>query len=73
MIAVEPTGDLLVDGRIGQQVAGQLPDREQVERQVVVQRPHAPVASDPLPRIAVLPKTVAVGVAERGLATKISW
>ena len=37
MIAVESAGDSLLDRRLGQQVAGQLPDRELVERQVVVQ------------------------------------
>ena len=62
MVAVEAAGDLLIDGGLRQQVAGQLPDRELIERQIVIQRPDHPVAPDPLPGVAILLETVAIGV-----------
>jgi hypothetical protein len=44
-------------------VAGKLPRTELVERQVGIQGAYHPIAPDPLPGVAVLLKTVAVGVA----------
>ena len=66
VIAVEAAGDLLLVGRVRQQVAGQLLDRELVERHVGVEGFHHPVAPDPLPGVAILLKAVGVGVA-RGI------
>ena len=42
MVAVEAGRDLLVERRAGQQVAGELLDRELVERQVAVDRRRSP-------------------------------
>ena len=47
---------------VRQQIAGQLPDGELIERHVVVQGLDQPVAPDPLPGVAVLLEPVAVGV-----------
>ena len=63
VIAVEPAGDLVLGRGPGQEVAGQEPDGELIERHVVVQGLDQPVAPDPLPGVAVLLEAVAVGVA----------
>src|SRR5262249_680668 len=46
-VAVEACGDLLVDRHARKQVAGELLDGELVERQVLIDRPHNPVAVPP--------------------------
>ena len=63
VIPVEPRGDLLGVGGVGQQIARDLLDRELVEREIPVERVDHPVA--PVPHLAqavdVIP--VRVGVA----------
>ena len=63
MVAIESAGDLLIDGRIGQQVAGKLPEGELVEGEVFIQGPYHPIAPEPLPCIAVLLESIAIGIA----------
>ncbi len=63
-VAVETRGDLLVEGGAGQQVAGELLDREPVERHVGVEGADHPVAVRPDAALAVL--LVAVGVRVAG-------
>ena len=63
MIPIERTGDFLVSCRIRQQITCQLPDRELVETKVLVEGSDDPVPPDPLPRVAILLKPVAVGIA----------
>src|SRR5262245_51862633 len=46
-VAIKPGGDLLADGRVLQQIAGELPDRKLVEGQVVIERVDDPVAVCP--------------------------
>lgn len=59
---VEPGGDLLLLGSVGQQVAGKLLDGELVERHVGVQRLDHPIAEGPnLPQVVAL-ETVRIGV-----------
>ena len=63
-VAVESGGHALLDGGIGQQVAGQLFDGELVERHVGVQGPNDPFPVTPGPGTrAVLFVAVAVGIA----------
>ncbi len=59
----ETGGDLLVGRRIRQQVAGELPDRELVEREIVVEGLHHPVAVEPHLPLVVEVEAVGVGVA----------
>ena len=61
VIAIEPGGNLLGDGRAGQQIAGQLFDRELIERHVRIVRPNDPIA--PGPHVAR-----AVGVMHAGVS-----
>ena len=63
MVAIESAGDLLIVGRIGQQVAGKLPEGELVEGEVFIQGPYHPIAPEPLPSIAVLLESIAIGIA----------
>ena len=60
MQPVERGGQPLVVGRVGQQVAGELPREKIVVRQVVVERADHPVA--PGPDVAVAIDLIAVGV-----------
>ena len=60
---VESSGDALIERVVGQQVAGELLDREPVERQVGVQGPNHPIPPNVLVIIAILLEAVAVGVA----------
>ena len=60
---VEARGDLLVQGRVRQQVAGELLDDKLVEGLVVVQRPHDPVPVRPHGPPVVQVEAVGVGVA----------
>ena len=57
---MEAGGDQLIDGRVRQQVAGDLLDRELVERHVAIQRIDHPVAI--LPHLARRVDGVAVGI-----------
>ena len=66
VVAVERGGDALVDGGIGQEVAGELLDAELVEGLVGVEGADDPVAPDPLEGVAVLLEAVGIGVA-RGI------
>ena len=63
-VAMEPGGDLLLDRRVRQHVAGNLLDRELIERQVAVEGADHPVAV--LPDIAAVVLLVAVGVGVAG-------
>ena len=63
MVAVEAGGDLLVERRVRQQVAGELLDRELVERHVAVEGVDHPVAPAPHRPVAVALVAVGVGVA----------
>ena len=63
MVAIESAGDLLIVGRIGQQVAGKLPEGDLVEGEVFIQGPYHPIAPEPLPSIAVLLESIAIGIA----------
>ena len=65
VVAIETAGDFLVERGVGQQVARELPQRELVERHVRVDRLNHPVAPDPLPRVAILLESVAVGIPSR--------
>ena len=62
-VAVEGGGHPVVDGGIGQEVAGDLPDRELVERHVGVERADHPVAPAPDRPRRVVGVPRAVGVA----------
>ncbi len=59
--AIEAGGDDLVEGRVGQQVAGKLLDDEPVERLVAAEGADDPVAIGPY--FAVIVEVKAVGVA----------
>ena len=59
----EPGGDLLVGRGIRQQVAGELPDRELVERKILVEGLHDPVAVEPHLPFVVEMQPVGVGIA----------
>ena len=62
--SVEGRGQHLLVGGVRQEVAGHLPERELVPRQVVVERPDHPVA--PRPHVGPRPidlETVAIGIA----------
>src|SRR5439155_15878451 len=59
-IAMETTGDLLLEGRIWQQVAGQLFDGELIEGQVSIQRVQHPVPV--FPDLARGIDAVAIGI-----------
>ncbi len=61
VIAVEAGGDALLEGGIGQQIAGQLLDGEPVVGQIAVEGVDDPVA--PAPHVARAVGLVAVGVA----------
>ena len=61
--AVEAGGDLLVERAVGQQIAGQLLDRELVERHVAVEGVDDPVAIGPDLAVVVEVDAVRVGVA----------
>ena len=63
VVAVEAGGDELIERRLRQQVAGELLDREFVERHVVVQCVDDPVPPMPLVAGAVGLESVGVGVA----------
>ena len=63
--AMEAGGDLLVERRIGQQVAGQLLDGELVERQIAVEGLDHPVAIGPDLAVVVDVDAVRVAVAGR--------
>src|SRR5205814_9054363 len=43
-VAMETSGNLLPDGRLRKQIAGELPDGKLVERQVLIERADYPVA-----------------------------
>ena len=60
-VAVEARGDLLLDTGVRQQVSGQLPFRELVERHVAVISIHHPVAPKPGGPVGVI--VIAVGIA----------
>ena len=62
---LKPVAIVLVERRFGQQVAGQLLDRELVERQVAVERVDDPVAVGPHLAVVVEVDAVRVGVAGR--------
>jgi len=62
---VEPGGDVLLLGRPGQQVPGDLLHREAVEGQVPVEGPDDPVAVGPHLAVIVEVQAVGVGVAGR--------
>ena len=62
-IPEEARGDALVEGRVRQEVAGELLDGELVEGLVLVQRSDHPVAPRPDAAGAVLLEAVGVGVA----------
>ena len=64
VVAIETGGDLVVRGGVGQQVAGELLDREAVERHVVVEGADHPVA--PGPHVAMAVDVIAVGVGVAG-------
>ena len=55
MIAIEAGGDVLLERGIGQQIAGQLLDRELIERQVAVVGLDHPIAPPPHVAVAVDP------------------
>ena len=63
VITIEPGGDLLVQRSVGQQVAGQLLDRELVVGHVAIERVDHPVAPPPHEPLAVGLIAVAVGIA----------
>ena len=60
VITIEPGGDLLVDGGVGQEVSSQLLDGELVVRHVLVVGVDQPVS--PVPHLAQAVNVVAVGV-----------
>ncbi len=60
VIAVEARGDFLAERGARQQVAGDLLDREPIERHVAIERVDNPVA--PAPHVAITVRLVAVGV-----------
>ena len=62
VVPVEGSGDFLIGGGGREQVAGELPGAKLIERHVAVERPHHPVAPDPLEGIAVLLEAIAVGI-----------
>ena len=62
-VAVEARGDTLGFAGVGQEVAGELFDREAIERQVGVERAHHPVAVFPNTARGVDRVAVAVGIA----------
>ena len=62
-VAVEAGGDDVVGHSVGQEITGDLPDRECVERHVVVERLNHPVAIRPDRPLAILLVAVRVGVA----------
>ncbi len=64
MAAIESGGDDLVEGRLGEQIAGKLLDDELVERLVPVEGADDPVAIGP--DLAVVVEVQAVGVAVPG-------
>src|SRR4029079_9023223 len=68
-VAVEAGGDLLLQGRAGAEVAGDLVDRELVEGHVAVQGVDDPVAVLPDRARGVDAVPVGVGVAGEGQAT----
>ena len=63
VVAVEPGGEPLLLGRLRQQVAGELPGDEAIERQVPVERRNHPVAPRPHLAHAIVLIAVRVGVA----------
>ena len=63
--AIEARGDVLIERAIGQQVAGELLDRELVERHVAVEGVDDPIAIGPDLAIVVEVDAVRVGVAGR--------
>ena len=62
---VETGRDFLVDGRIGQKIAGHLLDRKPVERHVLFERVDHPIAVGPDRAVIVDVDAVGVGVAHR--------
>ena len=62
-VAMEARGDALVDSRVGEQVAGNLLDRELIERQVAVEGVDDPVAIRPDRATTVFLVAVGVGIA----------
>ena len=63
VVPVEGRGDLLVERRVREQVAGEHLGAELVERLVSIQALHQPIAPEPLEGIAVLLEAVAIRVA----------
>src|SRR5262245_19913076 len=63
MIAVESRGDLLLDGRIRQQIAGDLLDREAVERLVAIECVNDPITPSPHVPLRIRLVTIRVGIA----------
>ena len=63
VVAIEARRHLLIARRVRQQVAGELLDRELIERQVAVERVDDPVAPRPHAAVAVDVVAVRVGVA----------
>ena len=64
-VAMEPGRDLLPDGRVGQQIAGELPDGKLIEGQVLIEGVDDPVAVFPDGPRRVEGITVRVGVTGR--------
>src|SRR5690242_14771903 len=62
-VAMEPGGDALLRRRAGQQITGELLDRELIERHVRIDRVDHPIAVRPDRTIAVLLVAIRVGVA----------
>ena len=63
--AIESRSDLLIHGRVWQQVTRQLPDCEVVIRQVVIERLHHPIAIRPHAAFVVEMQPVRIRVARR--------
>lgn len=62
---MKPGGDPLLDRRVFQQVAGELLDRELIERLIAVERRNDPIAVGPHLAIVVEMQTVRVGITGR--------
>ena len=63
MITVKSTGNLLIDGGIGQKVPSQLPDGKLIERHILIKGFDHPVPPNPLVGVSVLLEAITVGIA----------
>jgi len=65
MVAVEGGGEHLVAGRIGEQIAGELPGHELIVRKVRIEGPNDPVAPGPGGAVDVGLIAVSIGIASK--------